>query len=194
MPSMPNYFLGKGSQFAMLDQQFGGANFMNAYAAALRRLKGPGAQPLGDLAAEHADPASALAPGLNQADVTHFSDHWLKDKSQNGWWQDKHVEDILRLGFIEAIEQAQQAKKPIETWWVCADEDEFQIYICEGEQQITVMVFTPLPTHEDTHVMTEREPIWVVKKHDDYDDPCDVLNPGGTPEFIKKQVMCAPGP
>jgi hypothetical protein len=56
------------------------------------------------------------------------------------------------------------------------------------------MVFTPLPTHEDHRVMTEREPIWVVKKHDGYDDPCDVLNPGGTPEFIKKQVMCAPGP
>jgi hypothetical protein len=191
---MPNYFLGKGSQFAMLDRQFGQGNFMRAYDDALARLEGPSARPLGNLAEEHADPDSGLEQGLNPRDPGHFSNHWLNDATDEGWWQDKHVEDIMRAGFIQAIRQAKGAGKPIETWWVCANEDQFQIYICEGDRQITVIVFTPKPKHEDASVMTADEPIWVVKEHEDYDDPCEVLNPGQTPVVIKKQVKCEPGP
>ena len=59
MPSMPGYFVGKGYQFLMLDRQFGGSEdeYMAAYEAALGRID----QPLGDLAAEHADQRFGLA-------------------------------------------------------------------------------------------------------------------------------------
>jgi hypothetical protein len=47
MPSMPIYRAGKGSQFGLLDRQFGGdkSNYMAAYGAALGRID----QPLGNL-------------------------------------------------------------------------------------------------------------------------------------------------
>ena len=62
MPSMPGYFVGKGYQFLMLDRQFGGSEdeYMAAYDAALGRID----QPLGDLAAEHADQGSGLRAEL----------------------------------------------------------------------------------------------------------------------------------
>jgi hypothetical protein len=193
MPSMPYYFLGKGSQFAMLDEQFGGSNFMSEYDAALARLEGPTARPLSDLADAHADPSSSLQQGLTGGDVRHFRDHWLDNAG--GWWTDAHAGDILRAGFIEAIRYAKQVAKPIETWWVCADEDKFQVYICEGSRQITVIVFTPKPVHEDPRVMTADEPIWVVKERETQDQaPLDVLTPGGSPVLIKKRIMCQPGP
>jgi vacuolar-type H+-ATPase subunit F/Vma7 len=56
---------------------------------------------------------------------------------------------------------------------VCADEDRFQVYICEGPRQITVIVFTPPPkdrAHEPVDTLTEDEPIWVVKVHDQDDE------------------------
>jgi len=190
---MPYYFLGKGSQFAMLDVQFGGNDFLSEYDAALARLEGPTPRPLGDLADAHADPSSGLQQGLVDDDVRHFRDHWLDNTA--GWWTNTHTEDILRAGFIEAIRHAKRVNKPIETWWVCADEDAFQVYICEGPRQITVIVFTPKPVHEDPSVMTADEPIWVVKERENYDHaPLNVLNPGETPELIKKRIMCQPGP
>lgn len=165
MPSMPGYFVGKGYQFAMLDRQFGGdeANFMAAYDAVLRRI----GQSLGDLAQNHAAPGSGVLDDLKQGDVNHFRRHWLGD-----WWPGKRVEEVLRAGYREAVRRAQQAHKPIESLWVCADEDRFQVYICEGLRQFTVIVFTPPPrerAHEPPESMTEREPIWVVKEKDEDD-------------------------
>jgi hypothetical protein len=165
MPSMPGYFVGKGYQFGMLDREFGGSeqDFMAAYDAALGRID----QPLGDLAAEHADRRSGLRAELKKGDEGHFRKHWLGD-----WWRGKRVEEVLRAGYREAIRRAQEAKKPIESLWICANEDRFQVYICEGPRQITVLVFTPPPKegeHEPVDTLTEDEPIWVVKEHDNDD-------------------------
>jgi hypothetical protein len=165
MPSMPGYFVGKGYQFLMLDRQFGGSDneYMAAYDAALSRID----QPLGDLAAKHADRGSGLRAELKTGDAEHFGKHWLDD-----WWTGKRVEDVLRAGYREAIQRAKDAKKPIESLWICANEDRFQVYICEGPRQITVLVFTPPPKegeHEPVDTLTEDEPIWVVKEHDDDD-------------------------
>jgi hypothetical protein len=44
----------------------------------------------------------------------------------------KAVEDVVRAGYREAIGRAQDARKPIESLWVCAKEDRFQVYMCEG--------------------------------------------------------------
>jgi hypothetical protein len=163
MPSMPGYFVGKGYQFLMLDRQFGEPDFMAAYDAALSRID----QPLDDLAAEHADRGSGLRAELKAGDANHFRRHWLGD-----WWPGKRVEDVLRAGYREAIQRAKDAKKPLESLWICANENRFQVYICEGPRQITVLVFTPPPKegeHEPVDTLTEDEPIWVVKEHDDDD-------------------------
>jgi hypothetical protein len=165
MPSMPGYFVGKGYQFLMLDRQFGGSEdeYMAAYEAALGRID----QPLGDLAAEHADQGSGLRAELKTGDAGHFRKHWLGD-----WWRGKRVEEVLRAGYREAIQRAKDARKPIESLWICANENRFQVYICEGPRQITVLVFTPPPkenAHEPVDTLTEDEPIVVVKEHDDDD-------------------------
>lgn len=165
MPSMPGYFVGKGYQFEMLDKQFGGSEseYMAAYAAALDRID----QPLAELADEHAKPGAAVRTDLKPGDGRHFRNHWLGD-----WWRGKRVEEILRAGYREAIQRAQEARKPLESLWVCAKEDRFQVYICEGPRQFTVIVFTPPPKegeHEPLESLTEFEPIWVVKAKDEDD-------------------------
>jgi hypothetical protein len=170
MPSMPTYFVGKGRQFGFLDHQFGGEkdDYMDAYDAALERID----EPLANLAAEHA--AEWKGPhvaGLNTDDADHFQQHWLA-----GWWPNKDVEQVLRAGYRAAIERARNLELPLESLWVCADEDQFQVYICEGPRQVTVIVFTPPPEERDGERqhsgarLTEDEPIWVVKKKDDDDD------------------------
>jgi hypothetical protein len=192
MPSMPGYFVGKGYQFAMLDRQFGGTEdeYMAAYDAALGRID----DPLGDLAAQHADRGSGLRAELKDGDAGHFRKHWLGD-----WWAGKRVEEVLRAGYREAIQRAQQARKPIESLWICAKEDRFQVYICEGPRQITVLVFTPPPKeneHEPVETLTEDEPILVVKEHDDDDRKVrakvDVLVPDENKPIIVHRLKYRP--
>jgi hypothetical protein len=172
MPSMPIYFVGKGHQFKMLDEQYSSppSSAPSTYDEVLNRID----QPLADLAANHVGPGSSGQTGLSPKDESHFKSHWLRD-----WWPSKPVEQVLRNGYKEAINRAKTADKPIESIWVCANEDEFQIYICEGPHQITVIVFTPPPpkrhwysskrkhTEEE---LTQDEPIWVVKVKDKFDD------------------------
>jgi hypothetical protein len=173
MPSMPIYFVGKGSQFLMLDQQFNNppGTSSSPYGDALNRID----RPLSDLAADHADPSSGVQPGLTDGDANHFASHWL-----GSWWPHKPVEQVLRVGYREAIKRATTTNKPIESIWVCADEDEFQVYICEGPRQVTVIVFTPPPPkhrglfskkrEHSEEKLTQDEPIWVVKVKDKHDD------------------------
>jgi hypothetical protein len=192
MPSMPGYFVGKGYQFAMLDRQFGGTEdeYMAAYEAALSRID----EPLGALAARHADRGSGLRAELKTGDAGHFRKHWLGD-----WWRGKRVEEVLRAGYREAIQRAQQARKPIESLWICANEDRFQVYICEGPRQITVLVFTPPPKeneHEPVETLTEDEPILVVKEHDEDDRKVnarvDVLVPDDDHPIIVHRLKYRP--
>src|SRR6266511_2187685 len=64
---------------------------------------------------EHADRGSGLRAELKSGDASHFRKHWLGD-----WWAGKRVEEVLRAGYREAIRRAQEARKPIESLWVCA--------------------------------------------------------------------------
>jgi hypothetical protein len=178
MPSMPIYFVGKGRQFGFLDHQFGGekADYMKAYDDALAHIS----QPLADLANEHArEWKGPHVAGLNTDDADHFRQDWL-DK----WWSGKDVETVLRAGYRAAIERARALELPIESLWVCANEKQFQVYICEGPRQVTVIVFTPPPGEREsggrahtTEPLTEDEPIWVVKKKEKEDD--DYTDRGG---------------
>jgi hypothetical protein len=179
MPSMPIYFVGKGRQFGFLDHQFGGEkdDYMSAYDEVLDRID----EPLANLADDHA--AEWMGPhvaGLNTDDAEHFRQDWL-----DSWWPGKDVETVLRAGYRAAIERARDLELPIESLWVCANEDEFQVYICEGPRQVTVIVFTPPPGEREgqrdhtRQQLTEDEPIWVVKKKESDDD--DYTTRGGAP-------------
>jgi hypothetical protein len=193
MPSMPNYYAGKGSQFGMLDRQFGGdeSHYMAAYEAALGRID----EPLAQLAERHRQDRDGQQAELSEDDVEHFRDHWL-----GSWWRGLPVEDLLRAGYKEAIRRAREAKLPIESLWICADEKTFQVYIVEGPRQITVIVFTPRPVeHVPEDTLTEPEPIWVVKAREEFDKgetKVVARETGGDKgrEIIVKQLAYAPDP
>lgn len=187
MPSMPNYFVGKGAQFELIDAQFGGdqTNFMAAYDAALDRID---RETIVELARRHTRPERGAR--LTRGDIEHFEQDWI------GYWDQYPVEDVLRAGYRKAIEVARAAQKPIESLWVCADEDSFQVYVCEGPRQITVLVFTPPPKeHVEEEELTEDEPIWVVKARDEYDHgEVERTTPMGDREIIVKRITRAPQP
>jgi hypothetical protein len=191
MPSMPIYFVGKGHQFKMLDQQFNSppASAPSDYDEALNRID----RPLADLAADHADPGTPVRTGLTARDRDHFASHWLRD-----WWPSKPVEHVLRAGYREAINRAKTSNKPIESIWVCVNEDQFQIYISESTNQITVIVFTPPPPKHTDEQLTEDEPIWVVKVRDKFDDQYTQLGASdyktidAANEVIVRQIRYAP--
>jgi hypothetical protein len=153
MPSMPNYYVGKGSQFTMLDRQFDNPS---QYDDILESIY----ERLGKLAKDHANSGD-----LSAGDADHFHAHWL-----GKWWPELPVEDVLRTGYYLAIQHAKKKDKPIESIWVCADEKAFHVYIVEGKRQITVIVFTPQPIeHVPEEDLTKDEEIWVVKAKDKWD-------------------------
>ena len=68
----------------------------------------------------------------------------------------------------------------MEVVWVCAQDDAFHVYYTESPNQVTVLVFTPIP--DTGHVtgqsrdpefedepLVEPEDIWVVKQEDEWD-------------------------
>jgi hypothetical protein len=162
MPSMPTYFIGKGSQFGVLDGRYDGSD-PAAYRDAQARLENE-EQSLAGLARER-----YAGRGLVDKDLEHFEHDWLDQ-----WWRNKQVGRVLRQGFLTALRIAQEDDPehplPIEGLWVCADEKSFHVYVNKGPHQVTVLVFTPPPAaHVPVDVLTEQEDIWVVKPEDDHD-------------------------
>ncbi|MGH9013197.1 MAG: hypothetical protein ACRDZ1_04570 [Acidimicrobiia bacterium] len=187
MPSMPFYFVGKGAQFEMIDRQFGGetAKYLAAYDTALQRLE---SDRLVDLARAHAHDEPGRSAGLTEGDVEHFEEDWI------GHWGEYPVEEVMRAGFKKAITLAREKRKPIESLWVCANENSFHVYVCDGPLQITVLVFTPPPlehVHEDA--LSEEEPLWVVKARDEWDHgEVESTTRRGEHDIIVKQLLRAP--
>ena len=182
MPPMPVYYVGKGSQFRVLDM-FDGTQ-QELYDETLARLEDT---PLTELAQHRADEG-----GLTDQDVQHFENDWL-----GTWWQHKHVGLILRAGIRKAIQIAlpndDHDLLPIEALWVCADDGVFQVYVNEGPHQVTVIVYTPPPELYASQRQELEERIWVVKTRDDYDDtipgPITRLNPEDEwPVLIERQL------
>ena len=204
MPPMPVYYVGKGTQFRVLDM-FDGTN-QAVYDAALDRLDS-------QLSLTELADARMAAPtehaSLSETDVKHFRKDWLKD-----WWPNLNVELVLRGGIRKALQVAlpndeRATLLPVEALWVCADEEVFHVYVNEGPHQVTVIIFTPPPEYEDPPLPRQifEERIWVVKTRDDWDDTYDTLtapsivrlNPGAEwPILIERQLHYAvtdpPGP
>jgi hypothetical protein len=162
--SMPTYHVSKGP-FRMLDFMFDEPG-SPTFEAALDRLANPDST---NTLLEAARQRNRLQPGdLSDTDVKHFDEHWL-----DGWWGELAPADTLRAGMREAIAHAITANKPMEFFWICVLDDEFQIYYCEGPRQVTVLVLTPPPpdhTSGPVDLLSTPEPIWVVTRRHDYDD------------------------
>lgn len=172
MPPMPVYYVGKGTQFRVLDM-FDGSD-QSVYDAALDRLNST--MSLTTLAAERqASPTRHTS--LSDTDVRHFERDWLEK-----WWPNMNVELVLRGGIRKALEVAlpngeRETLLPVEALWVCANEGVFQLYVNEGPHQVTVIIFTPPPKYEEPPLPRQvfEERIWVVKTRDDWDGPYDEL-------------------
>lgn len=199
MPPMPVYYVGKGSQFGVLDM-FDGAR-QEDYEAALRRLE---SSSLLDLARRRAD-----AGGLTRGDVQHFHDEWLGEpgatvgvkagEQDRRWWPDQHVELVLRAGIRKALELAlpndEHGLLAVEALWVCAAEGVFYVYVNEGPRQVTIIVYTPPPKYSERERELD-ERIWVIKARDDYDAgvPGEIrrLNPDDDwPVLIERRLRYA---
>jgi hypothetical protein len=165
MGSMPGYNVSKGP-FAFLDDMFDGTNpqaYKNAKVMLAGSLK---------TAAE-----ARFSP--NNARVKHFDDHWLSDGNH---WKHLRPEETLKAGLSNAITKAQGISpdhpKPMEFFWVCARDNEFHVYYCDGPRQVTVIILTPPPLDNGGHPsgdtvklnkLTNPEPLWVVKAQDNWE-------------------------
>lgn len=182
MGSMPTYHVSKGSEFGYLSKLFGppASNFMPAYDAALQRLSAPAPDATTAMkSAASSRRSNPAAPALSANDLSHFEKHWL-GPPPDGWWAHRHpVADVLRAGMREAIKHAKARSLPMEVLWVCAMDDEFQVYYSESPNQVTVLIFTPPPKEHVNEggagfapeVLSQPEDIWVVTKQGRYDGP-----------------------
>jgi hypothetical protein len=189
MPSMPFYFVAKGAQFELMDKQFDGTNRAE-YTDALKRIRSRSS--IVELAEQH---VRTRGDGLTRGDVEHFEKDWLD--YWGGYPHGHPVEAVMREGYRKAIELATEDPehlKPIASFWVCANERAYQVYVCNDSEQVTVLVFTPPPIeHVAEEQLTEEEPIWVVKARDTYDHgEIESSKRAAGHEIIVKRILRAP--
>jgi hypothetical protein len=199
MGSMPIYNISKGP-FADLDARFDGTIKQN-YHDALDTLNTT------DLLT-----ATQQRYGATNKKTQHFEDDWLGSANNPAKynWSNLRIDDTLKWGLIQAIETALQTDppKPMEFFWVCANDHSFHIYFHDGPHQVTVMIFTPPPLvgvngnpnangFRDPADLTTPENLFVVKKYEvsdagTYPSPITILyppDPASPPEIIMREIF-----
>jgi hypothetical protein len=134
--------------------------------------------------------------GAGDPKVVHFQNDWLGGAYH---WGNLKPEETLKAGLTQAITKAQGGDpthpKPMEFIWVCARDKAFHVYYCDGPRQVTVIIFTPPPLDAqenptggavETTSLTNQEPIWVVKKQENYDTS------GGYPGPVTQLTVVGP--
>jgi hypothetical protein len=76
------------------------------------------------------------------------------------------VEQVLRSGYRAAFEMASDRSQPVETFWVTAPGDDFELHICEGRQSILVFFFIPGEEGRDYGSLRAQSRSWVVRAGD----------------------------
>ncbi|MEY2433156.1 MAG: hypothetical protein QOC92_2881 [Acidimicrobiaceae bacterium] len=76
-------------------------------------------------------------PGLTEADIEHFTTHWLGE-----WFGNASVEPVLRQGLALGWSKAVERGVPADILLVSGVPD-FQVAIAEGPGQVTIIVGTP---------------------------------------------------
>lgn len=173
MASMPTYHVSKGP-FRILDNKFGKGNFAHEITDVLQGADGGPKLKSGPAGATlQARTALQVAKGrVSNAQAAHFAGDWLAT-----WWPNLAVADTLRLGMLEALKCADDTGLPMEFFWVCLDENLFQVYFSKGEHQVTVLILTPPPPKNyNAGPLTAPEDLWVVKEADQADNAYPTVN------------------
>ena len=89
-----------------------------------------------------------------------FQRFWLGPSSQLG---DPDVDRVMRHGYQQAmvIASSHQPPLPIETLWITGASDTYEVHICEGTRQVTLLAFIPVQRHYGSSKATSRS--WVVR-------------------------------
>lgn len=83
------------------------------------------------------------------------------------------LEQILRSGYRVAFEMASEKGQPVETFWVTAPGEDFELHICEGRQSIVVFFFVPGEEERDYGSRRAVSKSWVVRAGDRSDVRAD---------------------
>ncbi|HET8943644.1 MAG TPA: hypothetical protein VFO59_02585 [Dehalococcoidia bacterium] len=147
MPDMPQT-AAKGSILKNLDQVLGN---QAARAHTLARLQA--GDPLLDIMSDGQD--MTIGPDERR----HLDEDWFGDH----WWPGAQagvhaIEQILRAGFIGAINKADELGVPIDTYWIChpgphhpqapvqePTDQHVEVTVLWSDQQVTVIIHTPEP-------------------------------------------------
>jgi hypothetical protein len=186
MPPMDTYYVGKGTQFGVMDALFDGSD-PKIYRDTITKLES--STTLLQLAKDR----QAAGGNLSPTDVNHFEKDWL-----GAWWTGKQVEKVLKAGILKAVQVAlledpanpeseRTPPLPIETLWVCNEEGVFHVYVNKGPNQVTVIVYTPPPGKYVVNPDLLREDIWVVKIRDKWDEEYDGKYPDGSIRVLNEE-------
>jgi hypothetical protein len=103
----------------------------------------------------------------------------LADEMEGPWLQEagSRADKVVRLGYKAAIQVAREGRDeplPIETFFVTGVCDQFELHICEGKRQVTVLLFMPGERAYGSQRAASRS--WIVRAGQPDEDGADVLD------------------
>ena len=114
------------------------------------------------------------------------------ENSTRGWRAGEDVDRILRCAYREAIaiSRSRDEPLPIDTLWITGASDSFEVHVCEGTRQITLVMFIPVARKYGSRNAAARS--WVFRVAAD-DDPGDARLPDeGEPAIAMVQTSGPP--
>jgi hypothetical protein len=100
---------------------------------------------------------------------------------------------IMRKGYQEALTLAISRELPIETFWVTAPGDDFELHIAEGRNAICVFFFVPGEESRDYGSRRAGSRSWVIRAGDRNDLHPDADRTSLDDGIVKIQVSGPPG-
>lgn len=110
------------------------------------------------------------------------------ENSTRGWRAGEDVDRILRCAYREAIaiSRGRDEPLPIDTLWITGASDTFEVHVCEGTRQITLVMFIPVTREYGSRKAAARS--WVFRAARD-DDAADARLPDeGEPAIAMVQT------
>lgn len=119
----------------------------------------------------------------HDAITKHLNDHWFNDGPTGYWPHNGAKAEIVRNGYIKALELAKTTQLPVAILWVCAGNC-FQVAIARTPSQITLLMLTPdVPNAVPQPATTEIDDAWIIGTEHDIDMVVrEAVNFGGLPK------------
>jgi hypothetical protein len=105
----------------------------------------------------------------------------------------ENAEMVIRVGYEAAVELAQAQSLPIDTFFVTGASDEFELHVCEGTHQVTVLMFMPKDSEYGQSYGSRRAKAksWIFRTGRPDDSDADHLD-GGTVVQIQRSGRDGP--